>query len=279
MAIYVTSDAHGHLRALDAALELAQPGANDTVYVLGDMIDRGPDPLGCVRLVRSLPNVHVLKGNHEQIMLRALSATADQIDRDTWEINGGWTTLNQLQAMSDDEFDELGRWFSGLELFDVVEVAGRSYILVHAGIDSVRARNFLAEHGVDCSDGRGATAATPGLLRSMLAQQDEEDLLWTRAPFWGEPTGFVDTEGSGPVVIAGHTPSVSLGRYADAPNCSGLDDKTGRGCLVFVGASEATAGVPDRIDIDCSAATGSEFGAVGVLRLNDGATFYAPVED
>ena len=46
MATYVTSDAHGHVRALDRALELAAPGSEDTVFVLGDMVDRGPDPVG-----------------------------------------------------------------------------------------------------------------------------------------------------------------------------------------------------------------------------------------
>ena len=67
MATYITSDAHGHLRALDQALEQAAPGADDTVYVLGDMIDRGPEPVGVINLVRSLPNVHVLMGNHERL--------------------------------------------------------------------------------------------------------------------------------------------------------------------------------------------------------------------
>lgn len=64
MATYVTSDAHGHVRALDRALELAGPGSGDVVYVLGDMVDRGPDPVGVLRLVRSLPNARVLMGNH-----------------------------------------------------------------------------------------------------------------------------------------------------------------------------------------------------------------------
>ena len=72
MATYITSDAHGHLHALDQALEQAAPGADDTVYVLGDMIDRGPEPVGVINLVRSLPNVHVLMGNHERLMLNAI---------------------------------------------------------------------------------------------------------------------------------------------------------------------------------------------------------------
>ena len=48
METYVTSDAHGHLRALDRVLERVQPGAQDTLYVLGDMVDRGPRPGGRV---------------------------------------------------------------------------------------------------------------------------------------------------------------------------------------------------------------------------------------
>ena len=75
MAVYVTSDAHGHVRALDEVLERVSLGAGDELYVLGDLIDRGPDPLGVVSLVRSLPNAHVLLGNHEDLMMLAVART------------------------------------------------------------------------------------------------------------------------------------------------------------------------------------------------------------
>ena len=41
--------------------------------------------------------------------------------------------------------------------------------------------------------------------------------------------------------------------------------------------SRAEGRLCDRIDIDCAAATGSEFGRVGILRLDDGAEFYANI--
>ena len=41
-------------------------------------------------------------------------------------------------------------------------------------------------------------------------------------------------------------------------------------------ANAATPGYKAR-DIDCAAATGSEFGRVGILRLDDGAEFYANI--
>ena len=77
-------------------------------------------------------------------------------------------------------------------------------------------------------------------------------------------------------MVSGHTPTVSLGRYCEVGGLAGLDEESGRGRMVRLGG-EDTAGVPDRIDIDCAAATGSEFGRVGILRLDDGAEFYANI--
>ena len=149
MAIYVTSDAHGHVRALDEALSKISLASDDTLYVLGDMIDRGPDPVGVIKLVRSLPNARVLKGNHEQIMLDAIIGQ-DPLDAETWDINGGWTTRQQLNDMEFEAYEELVRWMATLPLYAVAETDERPYLLVHAGIQTEAARAFLLEHGVDC---------------------------------------------------------------------------------------------------------------------------------
>ena len=154
MAIYVTSDAHGHVHALDEALSKISLTSDDTLYVLGDMIDRGPDPVGVIKLVRSLPNARVLKGNHEQIMLDAIIGQ-DPLDAETWDINGGWTTREQLNDMEFEAYEELVRWMAALPLYAVAETKERPYLLVHAGIEMKAARAFLLEHGVDCADGVG----------------------------------------------------------------------------------------------------------------------------
>ena len=276
MATYVTSDAHGHAKALDEVLSQISLGSDDALYVLGDMIDRGPDPLGVMKLVRSLPNAYVLKGNHEQIMLDAIF-NQSELDLETWEINGGWTTRSQLNEMTGDDYDELIMWVRDLPLYKVVTVGERPFLLVHAGIDAPVARKFLLDHDVDCSDGHGAVGASNELLAQMLATQSADNLLWIRHGYWDIPTGLLSSTGEGPVVVSGHTPTVSLGRYALVDGLIGLDEESGRGRIVRLGGEES-GGVPDRIDIDCAAATGSEFGRVGVLRLDDGAEFYAEVK-
>lgn len=282
MATYVTSDAHGHLKALDRALELAQPGAGDTLYVLGDMVDRGPDPAGVLRLVRSIPNAHVLMGNHERMLLDTL-ASGDDIDTLTWHMNGGYSTAQGLDALPREEYRDLLDWIANLPLFDVVETADmrpsarpgerRVHLLCHAGIDALALRGYLATAGYS-----GPTYAGVPLdvLREAMAAQDPEDLLWIRGRFWGEPTGLVDTGGHGPVVIAGHTPSILLGSYAELMAGRGADEEN-RGVMVEVGACQDTGGVPDRIDIDCSAAGGWPEGRVGVMRLEDRKVWMADI--
>ena len=275
MATYVTSDAHGHARALDRALERASLTRDDTLYVLGDMIDRGPDSVGVMRIVRAMPNVHVLMGNHESMMLDAL-AGGGQADILTWEMNGGYTTASGLDALAREEYLELVEWVGSLPLFDMVEVAGRMYVLVHAGIDALELRGYLATAGYDPELGYSHVPAD--VMRAGLSEQAVEDLLWIRGDFWGEPTGLVNACGKGPVIIAGHTPTVLLARYANGMSRRVLDED-GRACMVEVGASWDTFGVADRIDIDCSAAAGAPAGRVGILRLDDRRIFYGEIED
>ena len=142
----------------------------------------------------------------------------------------------------------------------------------------MEARGYLAMAGVDTSEGRGAAEATEEQLLDMMSRQLPETLLWTRKEFWGQPTGFVGKDGSGPVVVVGHTPSIVLSRYADRMANEGVNED-GRGIVVPVGACDATGGVADRIDIDCSAAAGAPRGRVGLVRLDDGAAWYGTINE
>ena len=286
MATYVTSDAHGHVRALDRALEMARPGTQDTVFVLGDMVDRGPDPLGVITLVRSLPNVHVLMGNHEAMLLETI-LKGNQLDMMSWHMNGGFVTSEQLDALPRERYAELMDWLAALPTFAVVETddarptaapgARRMHVLCHAGIDAPRLRASLAQAGV----GRMAGVATRTPRRRTCwgrwFPQQVEDLLWIRHEFWSNPTGLVGLDGRGPVVGRPHPvdPAGSL----CAPH---VRDGRGREPARRDGGgwSDARHGrVADRICIDCSAAAGYPSGRVGVMRLEDRRVWYADINE
>ncbi len=129
---FATSDPHGHLSELTAALQAAGlvdeqsrwSGGEARLWVLGDLLDRGPDGLGVIALVRRLVEeaaaaggaVNPVLGNHEVIGLgmrrfgdtevvhRGVLRTFSSI----WSRNGG---LASDQAGID---DELFAWLSGL---------------------------------------------------------------------------------------------------------------------------------------------------------------------
>lgn len=49
----------------------------------------------------------------------------DPLDAETWDINGGWTTRQQLNDMEFEAYEELVRWMAPLPLYAVVETDER----------------------------------------------------------------------------------------------------------------------------------------------------------
>lgn len=122
---YVISDVHGHLADLRATLEAADlvglvdgedrwVGGDSQLWVLGDLVDRGPDGIGVLRLVRSLQqqapeHVHMLMGNHESLMLGTKLFPGTRFPS-VWTINGGLRA--DQDALTDDEVS----WLRSLPL-------------------------------------------------------------------------------------------------------------------------------------------------------------------
>jgi serine/threonine protein phosphatase 1 len=68
-------DVHGCSAALAALLGAIQPGPEDTLVTLGDVIDRGPDSKGVIDQLLALGRrcrLVALKGNHEEMLLGGL---------------------------------------------------------------------------------------------------------------------------------------------------------------------------------------------------------------
>lgn len=83
--IWVVGDLHGCRRELDALLQQHQfDPQQDLLISVGDIIDRGPDSLGCLALLEE-PWFHCVRGNHEEMALSALQGQEMAL----WQMNGG----------------------------------------------------------------------------------------------------------------------------------------------------------------------------------------------
>ena len=99
--IYVMSDIHGNTARFESVMKQINLQPTDTLYVLGDVIDRFHDGIRILRRLMAMPNVKMLLGNHELLMLNAIDdfAGAEQAERyrNIWYYNGGRTTHNYLK--------------------------------------------------------------------------------------------------------------------------------------------------------------------------------------
>ncbi|MDD6729000.1 MAG: fructose-bisphosphatase class III [Eubacteriales bacterium] len=71
---YVCSDIHGYYGEYMDALGLL--GKDDTLYIIGDVLDRGPDGIEILLDIMNRKNVVLLKGNHEYMLTDTLSELA-----------------------------------------------------------------------------------------------------------------------------------------------------------------------------------------------------------
>ena len=96
MSHYAVSDLHGEGDRFERLLEGIGFSPSDTLYILGDVIDRGPDGVALLQKIRRTPNMVMLMGNHEDVLLRYVSHRLDEALLRRWERNGNAATLAGL---------------------------------------------------------------------------------------------------------------------------------------------------------------------------------------
>ncbi len=113
MRLAVLSDVHGNLPALEAVLYDLSHWSPDWVVVNGDLINRGPDSLGVLHLLREHhPDAFCLKGNHEGFVL-AMRHNQDHPGTPAYEVRrfAHWSVA-QLGA----RLDQIALWPDHLDL-------------------------------------------------------------------------------------------------------------------------------------------------------------------
>ena len=145
------SDIHGNSRRFNSIMAQIDLQPEDELYVLGDVIDRHGDGIRILRRLMAMPNAHVLLGNHEYMMLRALGEPFEPGDdlsrieeyRFHWYRNGGNVTHAYWKRIRKTLRAEVLTYLKTLPLNLSVQVGGRTFRLVHGSLPE----NFDTEDG------------------------------------------------------------------------------------------------------------------------------------
>ena len=160
-------DIHGSDVALETLIAMIKPTEEDTIVVLGDVVDRGPDTKRCIELLldlRTRCQLVFIEGNHEEMMLMEASAPEFATQ---WRTFGGMETLESYGSSFDDIPEEHMSFLrSGLNYWET-----ETELFIHANI----------EPGVPMKDQKS---------------------VWLR---WTHLTGFESSPIEGKRVICGHT--------------------------------------------------------------------------
>lgn len=123
MATYAIGDIQGCFTAFSCLLkEAAFDPTRDTVWIAGDLVNRGPDSLSTLRFIKNLgDSAKVVLGNHDLHLLAVAYGIKSASPSDTLD-----------EILNADDADELLTWLRHQSL--LYYCPERNYALVHAGL-------------------------------------------------------------------------------------------------------------------------------------------------
>lgn len=260
MSTYVLSDVHGQYNAYKKMLEKIHFSNQDFLYVLGDVIDRGPEGIRLIRDIMRRENAELLLGNHECMLLNALrflrQRESGEVDEDSYDgftpyelwvhpCNGGEGTCLELLSMPEKEQKEIEDYLKNQYLIKRIKVGEKSYHLSHS-------------YSLKRRFGKSVRyAGTP--------PKQVEEIVWESmfdkrgiADDSERPWAYVRD-----IYIVGHIFTQRLGEL----------DENGRGSIY---EKEDFQGY-HVIDIDCGMALNSRSSQLGCLCLDTEERFYVPL--
>lgn len=119
---YVISDVHGQFDALMEMLRVIKFTEEDELYILGDVIDRGPKSIECIKWIMMQDNVLALLGNHELMLYDTYIHDAQAIYHSLTEIR---------ENMSKEEQQNIMKWIEDLPECKLITINGKKFYLNH----------------------------------------------------------------------------------------------------------------------------------------------------
>lgn len=156
---YIISDIHGCKKQYLELLEKIKFSEQDHLYILGDSVDRGEEPIELLRYIMKQKNVTYIIGNHDYILylfIKKSGLNLDNFENDEirwsfkfWQYDGGLPTIEGFRTLSEYERKEIYEFIENANVYDEIEHEGKRYILSHAGIMNFQEEKSLEDYSYD----------------------------------------------------------------------------------------------------------------------------------
>lgn len=150
--IYAMSDLHGCYDKYVKMLDMINFSNNDTLYILGDVVDRGKDGVRILFDMMKKDNIIPLMGNHDYTayyLLKTLSQNAKRYNADKintvfglWLADGGNATYAEFKTLSQNKRKKIISYLGSFWIYDETEAGGRKYFLSHTVPEKKRMIEF-----------------------------------------------------------------------------------------------------------------------------------------
>ncbi len=139
--IYVMSDIHGCYDMYERMLKKISFSKEDVLYILGDVVDRGPNGMKILLNIGKRENVILFRGNHDhqaEILLSNLYRLEDENCSkellkvyELWLSDGGKSTLLEYLLLSEEEQEMVHKVLRNALTSKEIEVNGKTFLLAH----------------------------------------------------------------------------------------------------------------------------------------------------
>ena len=139
--VYVVSDLHGCYGKYKNLVERLNLAENDSLHILGDIVDRGDGGMEILLDLASRRNVFAYRGNHDhsaQVFLRNFAISNDGYSADglieafrAWLTDGGNRTYEGFMNLSNEEQHIALAYLNSLPVFEELLVGNQKYFLAH----------------------------------------------------------------------------------------------------------------------------------------------------
>lgn len=155
---YVISDINGNYQKFKELMDNVLINDSDTLYILGDTVDFGDEPMELVEDISMRSNVYAVAGAHDYLAARMLygfdkmlkgggTPDASYISEMTeWVANGGQTTLDGFRALDADAREGVLDYLTEMTLYEETVIKGKTYILMSRGIANYDADTDLEDY-------------------------------------------------------------------------------------------------------------------------------------